>query len=162
MKKLVNVMLLASATLFSQEAPANRTLKVTIADETPSIQTGAPLQVNVTLTNISDNEVNVSDAVSNMTGQRNNYLLEVTDGKGNKATKRTFNHEELASWKTVLRSLKPQESLTDQIDLSRQYLLNPGTYSIRVVRVVPKESGGGYAVSNPLTVEVTAPKTEIQ
>jgi hypothetical protein len=155
-------MLLAAATLLSQEASANRTLKVTIADETPSIQAGAPLQVNVTLTNISDNEVNVSDAVSDMTGQRNNYLLEVQDEKGNKAPKRTFKHEELASSKPILRSLKPQESVTDQIDLSRQYVLSPGAYSIRVVRAVPKESGGGYAVSNPLTVEVTAPKTETQ
>ena len=77
--KLVNVTLLAAVTLLGQEAPANRTLKVTIASETPTIQAGAPLQVNVTVTNISDNDVNVSDAVSSMTGQHNNYLLEVLD-----------------------------------------------------------------------------------
>jgi hypothetical protein len=158
-------MLLAAAVAFGQDAAANKTLKVTISTERPPtwppiVVSSGTVVVYVTLTNISDNEVNVSDAISGMTGQNNNYLLEVLDDKGNKVQKVKYEHEELASWSVHLRSLEPQQSITDQLLLGRQYVFGPGKYSIRVVRAVPTESGIGYVISNRLTVEVTPKQPE--
>jgi hypothetical protein len=160
--KLAHVMLLAAVVALGQQAPANKTLKVTISSKTPTVEVGAPLEVEVTLTNISDKEVNISDFISGITGQYNNYLTVVLDEKGNKAPKRKYEHEELDSGHVILRSLEPQESETDRIDLSRRYSFSPGKYSIQVVRFVSPESGGVYAVSNPLTVEVTPKQPSIQ
>lgn len=164
MTKLANVTFLITVTLLGQEAPANKTLRVTISSQTPVIQDGAPLQVDVIVTNISAEEVDMGESVSEQSGQSNNCPILVFDEKGNAASKRHYEHEELASWKILFRSMKPQESLTDHIVLSRQYLLTPGKYSIRVLRWDPESTTSNplYAVSNLLTVEVTARPTEKQ
>ena len=56
---------------------------------------------------------------------------------------------------TPLFPLKPQESLKDEISVSKLYeMSSPGEYSISVARQVPEQLGAGVVKSNTITVTV--------
>jgi len=139
---------------FGQTGIARSPLTIAISTQTPTIKLGDPLLIDIQVTNVSDSEVDTSDAISHMTGQNSNFLFDVRDAKGKQALKRAYEHEELATWKVVPLLLKPQESSTDPIDVSRLYNLVSSTYSIQVTRRLPS---GGYVTSKSIIVEVTEP-----
>ena len=145
-------LLLVAATAgcaLGQGAKPIRPVTVTISTETPTIKAGSVLEIKAELTNVSDLEVDCSEGISNMSGQSNNWLLDVRDVKGGKVPRKSYEHEELASVKILFHSLKPKESLTASIIVSRQYDLSPGKYSIQVTRAIPDEDGALRRESPP-------------
>lgn len=118
---------------------------------------GSQIRVQVVLTNTSDHEIGILKSAPEV-----DYLVEVRDTRGRMAPDTDFGRKQKdpasvkVSTGSPLYSLKPGESLRDEIQIGRLYEMSvPDKYSIQVSRIVPEEMGGGVVKSNMVNVTVT-------
>jgi hypothetical protein len=118
---------------------------------------GSQIRVEVVLTNTSDHEIGILKSAPEA-----DYMVEVRDANGNMAPDTDFGRRQKdpasvkVSSATPLYSLKPGESLHDEIQIERLYKISgPGKYSIQASRTVPEEMGSGVVKSNMVNVTVT-------
>ncbi len=115
--------------------------------------------LTVRMTNISDNDIDASSYVYDLTGLDMYFQYKVTDDGGHAIAKKIHKHPELAGGKPIMgRIIKPGETLTEEQDIS--HLLDvskPGKYVIEVSRNLAKGQHDDGARSNKLIITVVCP-----
>jgi uncharacterized protein (DUF58 family) len=118
---------------------------------------GSEIRVQVVLTNTSDHEIGILKSAPEA-----DYIVEVRDTRGKMAPDTDFRRKQKdpasvkVSTASPLYTLKPGESLRDEIQVERLYEMSaPGKYSIQVSRTVPEEMGSGIVKSNMANVTIT-------
>ena len=137
--------------------PAPQPFSLTISAVHKKVSSGDQVELRITLTNNSDNEITIVDI-----DRRCDYTLDVRDGQGQPvpetADKRAW---KCAPWPPVAarfieRRLKPHESFDDLMYVSQAYEVGrPGDYFIRAMREIPKELGKGTVKSNLAIITVS-------
>ena len=125
-----------------------------------TIAVGTPIEIKISLVNSSKNDIDVGCVVFKMNGDTSLYLLNVRDTLNHVVPKKEYPHLELSSASAYLRTLKAGETLADSVTVNRIYdMSRPGTYSVQVGSVLPKENGGGEILSNTVKINVTDDRT---
>lgn len=137
-----------SSPLLAQKRPAKPPFTLVLTSDEPKVSLGADLLVKIVWTNTSKVELN-ANLYRFASGLDSNYTLDLEDSAGQPVTRRpppaTFNAE--------FGTLKPGNSMSDDINLSRLFrLTHPGDFTLQVSRFVPKELGGGVIKSNKITI----------
>lgn len=140
--------------------------KITLSTESASISSGHPVELQVTLTNISGKDLTiVRNAVKDRGGLDYKFELHkegtdiaVPETRLHRALKgredETFRTSETPmTGSLVFSDLKPGQSLTDTVDLARLYdLTAAGKYVVIAKRI---DRNGELVKSNALTITVT-------
>lgn len=133
-------------------------LSVTPAEQTVGV--GAEIKVRTKLTNITNHVLSFFD-----TNFDCDYMTEMRDDSGNPAPETHYkkqlscNESVVGDSRNILVTLKPQESVMEEIQVTRLYELNhPGNYVLQVRRRIPKDVGNGPIKSNSVTITVEGPK----
>lgn len=144
--------------LLSSNAGANSTpLGLTIVGPQVPVKSGAVIKVHLILTNTSPREITIADTSADC-----DYQVEVLGSNGKPAREseygRGLNCEgPRASGRYILITLKPNQHREDDLTISDLYqMTNPGKYSVRVMRRLPKDIGEGSVSSNTIIITVTA------
>jgi len=140
--------------------------KITLSTENDTVASGKPVQVKVTVTNVSEKRLTlVRNAVRDRGGF--DYKFEVRNQEKDSPVPETRLHRAIkgrddAAFRTsetpvsgslVFSDMKPGQSITDTVDLSRLYdLAAPGKYVIRARRV--DRQSGETVKSTPITITV--------
>jgi hypothetical protein len=118
---------------------------------------GSQIRLQVVLTNTSDHDIGILKSAP-----ESDYIVDVRDSRGNVAPDTDFGRKQKdpatvkVSVATPMYSLKPGESLRDEIQIERLYKISSlGRYNIQVSRIVPEEMGSGVVKSNTVNVTVT-------
>lgn len=137
-----------------QGRPEPFSLRITTPKQ--EIHSGSPIEVKLTVTNDSREEITLVD-----TNRSCDYKVDVRDAQDHLAPETEYKRELKCSFhvtfgRRMLRVLKPQKSFDDEIFVNELYdLRRPDKYTIQVSRTVPKELGSGTVKSNTITVTVT-------
>lgn len=144
-----------------QKKPMPPTFTLTVRTAKPSVNSGEPVRIGVTLTNVSRNDISVEHDLSN----KGEFFYSVTiqAGNGRAPRKTEYNHalhnEPTSTPMIVVSSLfnalvSPGKTIIEMIDLNDLYdLSEPGTYSIQVERTDPLSKTTVH--SNKLTIVIT-------
>jgi hypothetical protein len=156
--KIYNLILLAAllgSASVAQKAP-EAPFKVEVSAEQSTAKVGSEVPITILLTNNSSKDLDVSANISNLTGADPNYIYDVRDSKGKPVPKRVFPHPELATSRAIFRTLNPGQTLTDQQDLNRIFLLDrPGKYTVRVSHRNPEPNHSVPQLSKPIVLTLT-------
>ena len=126
-----------------QGSPFSLTLQAVNA----TVQQGAPILVELTTTN------NLSQPLKlGKSNPGSEYQMDVRDAQGQPVAQ-TALYKDLQNPQYVFRLttqiLKPQESAKEQVDIGKFFdLTKPGTYSVQIQRLVPRQYGSGTVKSN--------------
>lgn len=149
---LLASLLLTQTNVFSAKQP----FEITISSTTPTVAMGSPPEITVTLKNNSGRALDTSTAWSSATRVDPNWRFDVRDAEGRAVPRRVYSRFALGFGSVVFSAVKPEQSVTDHVDLSRLYVFNkPGKFRIQVSREIPRENGGGTAKSNVITITIT-------
>jgi hypothetical protein len=111
------------------------------------ILTGADVSIEVSLTNISHQDVPEGVMYQDGINLDSTLRFEVRDEHGNLVPKRIYQYEELRTGKVIFRTIRAGETLKQNQPVSARYdMRNPGKYTIQVSR--------DEARSNVVTVTV--------
>jgi hypothetical protein len=155
---LLPLLLVANLLVFAlgSNQAAKPPLTISISIDKPIVKAGEEVLIKVHLTNTSDQGLDNSANINDMTGVDPNYFYDVHDTGGKLVRKRVYEHPELATGHAIFRSVKPGESITDVQDLSRLYdMRQPGKYVIQVSRRISEGKRADVVKSNKITVTVT-------
>src|SRR6266403_5108418 len=156
---IVNFVLLVAFHCFSGTnfpPSPDQTLSLVITPAHQTVSAGSEVKIKTKLTNSSDHVVTFFD-----TNFDCDYPTEVRDDKGNPAPQTPYRRElkcseRLGDTRNILVTLKPQESIDEEIVVNKLYdLSRPGDYLIQVSRTVPKKLGGGSIKSNTIMITLT-------
>jgi len=157
MKPLRVVFLIASFALWIPvwAQPSQAPISVRISPQAPTSKSASDIWITVHITNTSDQPVDLSGSINEMTGQDSILSFEVHDLNGKSSVKRKYKHPELAGHHPVMdRILRPGQSLTEEENLSRLYDMSaPGTYVVQV-SLRPAQGSKGPLRSDPLHISV--------
>jgi hypothetical protein len=140
--------------LFGASSPKpKQPFSLSITPLQATVRSGSEVRVEITLRNVSDQQIEVLKS-------EGDYSVAVR-GRQGKMARDTQLGRRLKDPSTVrvssspLYPLKPQESLKDEISVSKLYeMSSPGKYTISVTRPIPEELGGGIVKSNTTTITV--------
>jgi len=129
---------------------------LTLEPPTQKLQPGSPVEINLTLTDISGHEIALIDA-----NRWCDYGIEIRDSHGQLPPETGYKRELKCSFRVIagrrmIRALRPGESFQDEMPVTQIYDLNRADdYYIQVSRKVPKELGGGTIKSNIVTLTIS-------
>jgi hypothetical protein len=134
------------------QQPNNPPFKIAVAAESPIVGAGSDVSIKVTLTNISDHDVNEGVAYMSGIDLDSTFRFEVRDNHEKLVPKRIYPHPELATGSVRFRTIARGETYTqDQLVSALYDMRKTGKYTIQVWRRDPK-----YDIkSNIVTVTVT-------
>jgi hypothetical protein len=127
--------------------------RITISTDHPIVMQESDVTITVHLKNTSDQTLDLSANISDLTAVNPNYLYDVRDMQGNLAPRRVYKHPELATGHAIFRTVGPGGSVRDSEPIGRLFdMSKPGQYVIQVSKSVP---GSDRVVkSNKITVTV--------
>jgi len=132
---------------------------LTLTAPTTTIKIGAPLDVQVTLTNTATQDIALSKSLGESEAEFN-YDFQVTDMMGKTPQEKRLRKRVKAEASPAITHsnqivpLKPGGAISETADLTKLFdLSHPGVYKIRARRVLPKDVGGAV-VSNQITITV--------
>ena len=157
---LLAIALAASSAMHSQASQAPFIL--TLSSTKKVINTALEARLEIVLRNTSDHEFSITKANTENQAETQ-YTIDVRDGRGHPVALSEHGRIRLNRSPTsrltiseVVYSVKPGETLTDVAVVTELYdLSQPGKYTIRVSREIPREFGKGTVKSNPVTITVT-------
>lgn len=166
MKILLGVSVFIGASVFAagqtvtSVKPAKTPFSLTIGTDTPEVKTGSTPLIRIRLTNISGHVISASAMYSYSNrydqGVDISYEQEICDSDGNVLKNRQSGEEPAITGHTVLRMLKPGESINDVTAVNGRYdLRRPGRYTIQLSRPISDKKEDGVVKSNKLTITVT-------
>ena len=122
--------------------------------ENPKSVSGTDIWVDVRWTNTSDHEISSNAWIQKDTNLDMTLLFDIRDDHHHPVPKRVWKFPQGTLYDAVSHTLKPGESVTDRVALSKLYELDrPGEYSMHVSLRVP---GDGIVTSNTIKVRITA------
>ncbi len=122
------------------------------------IKANSEVKVNVTIRNMSNRAMSVTDSNGPVPSD---YVIDARDVHGRPAPDTDFGRklklkEHGYFDSTFIFTLQPGESHKTAMVVTKLYdLSRPGNYLIQVSRAIPKELGGGSIKSNPVTITIT-------
>lgn len=147
--------------LQGQEKPTPATFTLTVRTAKPSVKSGEPIRIGVTLTNVSKNDISVEHDISNKGEFFYSVTIQAASGKAPRKT--DYNHAlsgEPTSTPTIITTspipavVTPGKTIVEIIVLNDLYdLSEPGTYSVQVERTDPLSKT--TVQSNKLTIVIT-------
>jgi len=148
--------------MFAQVAPPPFSL--TLSSSEKVIKAGSEARLEIVLKNTSNHEFSITKSNAEDRAE-SHYRIDVRDSKGRPVPDTEYAHTvwNLNSKPTtqfvfseVVHTLKPGESLTDVVVITKLYELSrPGKYTIRISREISRELGKGTVKSSPFTITVT-------
>lgn len=139
----------------SQARPAGQPFTIVIQPQNPQPKSGSEVWINVRLTNKSGSDLDMSGGFSDTTGLDPNYHFDVRDEHGRPVPKRVYPHPELDTGKPVNRTVKPQETFTEEQRVSALYdMSRSGQYVVEVWRRVSENPKDGVVKSNVITITI--------
>jgi hypothetical protein len=127
-----------------------------LSAEAPVVKAGSSVYMKVHLTNTSNQDLDDSGSIDEMTGVDPNFLFVVRDSLGRLVPKKMYKHAELAGGHPVNRTVRPGESMSEEQDVSRLFdMSRPGQYVIQVSRRASENPSDGVVRSNRITVTLT-------
>jgi hypothetical protein len=121
----------------------------------PEVKSGSEVWIKVHLINTGDRDLDMSGGFSDSTGLDPNYHFDVRDDRGKLIPRRVYPHPELDTGKPVNRTVKPQQSFTEDQRVSALYdMRRPGKYIIKVSRRASDNPKDGRIESNALTITI--------
>jgi hypothetical protein len=135
----------------------NTPFTLVISSEAKSVKVGSAVEIKLSLTNASAQDIDASANISDLTGVDPNFIFEVRDAIGNLVSKREYEHPELATGHALLnRVIKPGKTLEEKADIGRLYdMSRPGEYSIQASRRASENEKDGFVKSNKIRITVT-------
>src|SRR5260370_18655616 len=128
---------------------------VVIEAEQTEVKAGSDVWLRVSLTNNSDRDLDMSGGLNLSIGLDPNYRFEVRDDRGSVVPKRIYPHPELAPGRPINRTVKPQETFTEEQRVSALYdMRKPGKYIVRVSRRASENPRDGEFKSNDVSITV--------
>ena len=151
---ICSALVLCAALVGTTSQSAHTPFTLTINALHTSVKSGSEVKVKITLTNISSQQITLTDA-----SEICDYDVDVHKSDGSPAQdterKRRLSCGEI-SGKNEIVTLKPDQSKQYEIAVSElSVMTEPGDYSVQVMRKTPKELGGTVVKSNVITVTVT-------
>jgi hypothetical protein len=152
------VILLAISCVF---AAGRKPFSLRISAPPSAAKSGAEVNIQIVLTNISKHPINVSETSTGcefglevrdsrgklaLMTEQGRYADDCYHGRGMRITGRNF-----------IMTLKPGESTDDTLNISElREMARPGRYRVKVYRTIPKEmaADGGVVSSNGIVVQV--------
>ena len=161
MRKACSLLLaLFAVTSFLVPRAAAQTAKqpfaLTLSTDSPSVKAGSDVWVKVTMTNLSNHDVNC--AVWSSNGVDLNYMFDVRDGNGTAPPKKTSKHPEIEGAGSIgLCTLSPGQSTTPEDNLISRlfHMEKPGQYTVQVSRQASEDPHAGKVSSNTMNITVT-------
>jgi hypothetical protein len=137
---------------------------VAVSANQRTVKSGSEIRVRIVLTNVSDKEL--ATYQDGATRGELDYTIDVLDGNGKEPPETKYlravrNKDAAEPGETTtlvvlrdagMRSLKSKGTLTDILDLSKLYDLQPGTYTLQVERT--DEESKTVVKSNKITLTV--------
>jgi hypothetical protein len=131
-------------------------LTLTLGPPEMNVVSGSFFTLDATLTNASDKPITLSD-----TRPPCDYPLIVTymDGRQPPETEELRQYDcskpSVVTEREIWFTLKPKESKIEELNIGHYWdVTKPGKYTVRALRTLPEELGGGTASSNTVTVNV--------
>jgi len=148
----------ASVALAQKGAPR---FSLSIQTDHDAYEVGETIRLKVTVTNITANDIVVPARDAYV------YRIVAADAKGNAVAQIPPKKEaridathvavEVRLGSGLLATLKPKESLTDDLNASAVLdFSKPGKYVVRVLSAVPDDAGRPAAASNVINISVTS------
>jgi hypothetical protein len=144
---------------------AKQPFEIEISATAETVDSGSGPAIIVLLKNTSDQPLDCSGNISDLTGQYANFGIDVRDEHGNAAAKRVYPHPELAEGSPILNcTIAPGGSWTLSQTVDRIYdFTRPGKYVIQVSRPISfTDPKAGVVKSNVITVTIVPPPFTIQ
>ena len=143
-------------------SPHNQLFTLTIAKPKEPLKAGTELHLSITVKNTSSRAISFTTALGVVPEDGYLYQIDVRDAQGRPAPPSAYirNRNSLMPvfrGSQVARTLKPGESLVDQVSVTTFCdLSQPGKYTISVARSIPprQDLGEGKISSNAVTVTV--------
>jgi len=139
-----------------QSHAPEQSLKITIVAAQNSVMAGDPIEITVTMKNISDHDVTMGKSVGNTQAELD-YEIIVRGKNGEMLNETSYKKrikEAAGSWKTF--TLKPGEERTETSNINKLYdLSRPGEYTVQVEKELPASEGKGMVQSNTIAITVT-------
>ena len=135
---------------------ASQPLSLFITPAHQTVKVGSEIKIRTKLTNQTDHVITFFD-----TNFDCDYPTEVRDDKGNLVPLTPYRqqlrcNDRLGDTRNILVTLKPQESIDEEILVHKLYELSrPGSYLVQVSRTIPKKLGDGTVKSNSVKITVT-------
>lgn len=150
---IATVTLMAAISLAIGQTQQGPPFSLTLQAVNATIQQGAPVLVELTTTN------NLSQPLKlGKSNPGSEYQIDVRDAQGQPVAQ-TALYKDLQNPEYVFRLtnqiLKPQESAKEQFDIGKFFdFTKPGTYSVQVQRLVPRQYGSGAVKSNVIKLTI--------
>ena len=121
------------------QQPNTAPFKITISTDRSTVVSGADVLVDVSLTNVSNRDVEEGVMYKQGINLDSTLRFEVRDEHGKLAPKRVYPHEELRPGNIVFRTIRAGQTLTQPQPVSAFYdMRKPGRYTIQVWRRHPE------------------------
>ena len=142
---------------YGRVQPSTKPFTITIKADKIEFSVNSDIWITVSITNTSDNDLDMSGGISSRTGLDPNYKFDVWDAKGRPTTKKVFRNEG-DTGSPFNRVVKPGETYTEKQRISALYdLRSPGSYVIQVSRRRSDDKKDGLIESNKITIDITGP-----
>jgi hypothetical protein len=157
MRMIPVLLIIAVLAVPLQFRATNTPFALVISSEAKSVKAGSAVEIKVSLTNHSAQDIDASANISDLTGVDPNFIFEVRDAAGILVAKRGYEHPELANGHAMLnRAIKPGKTLEETADIGRLYdMSRPGEYNIRASRRASENENDGVVKSNKIKITVT-------
>src|SRR5262249_21543663 len=132
-------------------------LKITIVAAQNSVKAGDPIEITVTMKNMSDHDITMVAVGSNSKAELN-YEIIARDKNGEMLNETIYGKglKGGVAGSRKLFTLKPGAEITETSDINKLYDMSmPGEYVIQVEKELPASEGKGMIKSNTITVTVT-------
>jgi len=132
-------------------------LTITVTPSTPTLKAGVDSEIQISIKNTSDHPITLKrtngDAFPDY-----DFTISVQDSISSRSTAiAPLAQRQSSPRKGSARAetIQPGESIQDRIVLARHFdMSKPGTYTIKVARILPKDYGGATSSSNIVQLHV--------
>jgi len=139
-----------------QSHAPEESLKITIVAAQNSVNAGDPIEITVTMKNMSEHDITMVAVGSNSKAELNYEII--TRDKNGEMLNKTIYGKGLkggVAGSRKLFTLKPGAEITETSNINKLYDFSmPGEYTIQVERKLPASEGKGTVKSNTITITV--------
>src|SRR5215475_1002556 len=137
-----------------QSHAQEQSLKITIVAAQNGVKAGDPIEITVTMKNMSDHDITMGKLVSNTHAELNNEII-VRDKNGEMPNETRYKKgiKEGVAGSRRRFTLKPGEEITETSNINKLYdLSRPGEYTVQVEKELPASEVKGTIKSNTIAV----------